>query len=37
MPIDGKPVRDEFLIVSGGTLAGAGAHSYAVAPTAGAG
>lgn len=27
---DGKPIRDEYLIVRGGQLAGAGAHSYAV-------
>ncbi|MFD3475919.1 NAD(P)-dependent oxidoreductase [Streptomyces sp. NPDC058695] len=26
----GKPVRDEYLIVTGGALAGAGAHPYAV-------
>ena len=25
---DGKPIRDEYLIVQGGSLAGAGAHSY---------
>ena len=25
---DGKPIRDEYLIVKGGELAGAGAHSY---------
>ena len=25
---DGKPIRDEYLIVQGGKLAGAGAHSY---------
>jgi formate dehydrogenase len=25
---DGKPIRDEYLIVEGGKLAGAGAHSY---------
>ena len=25
---DGKPIRDEYLIVQGGHLAGAGAHSY---------
>jgi formate dehydrogenase len=24
----GKPIREEYLIVSGGGLAGAGAHSY---------
>lgn len=26
----GTPIRDEYLIVDGGKLAGAGAHSYAV-------
>jgi formate dehydrogenase len=26
----GKPIRDEYLIVDGGELAGAGAHSYSV-------
>ncbi|GHJ42530.1 NAD-dependent formate dehydrogenase [Streptomyces sp. TS71-3] len=26
----GKPIRDEYLIVDGGALAGAGAHSYSV-------
>jgi formate dehydrogenase len=25
---EGRPIRDEYLIVSGGHLAGAGAHSY---------
>jgi formate dehydrogenase len=25
---DGRPIREEYLIVDGGTLAGAGAHSY---------
>jgi len=25
---DGRPIRDEYLIVDGGALAGAGAHSY---------
>lgn len=24
----GRPIRDEYLIVAGGALAGAGAHSY---------
>ena len=24
----GRPIRDEYLIVDGGELAGAGAHSY---------
>lgn len=27
---DGKPIREEYLIVEGGKLAGAGAHSYSV-------
>jgi formate dehydrogenase len=27
---DGKPIRNEYLIVDGGKLAGAGAHSYSV-------
>jgi len=26
--LDGRPIRDEYLIVDGGALAGAGAHSY---------
>jgi formate dehydrogenase len=25
---EGKPIREEYLIVQGGALAGAGAHSY---------
>ena len=25
---DGRPIREEYLIVDGGQLAGAGAHSY---------
>ena len=25
---DGRPIRDEYLIVQGGGLAGTGAHSY---------
>ena len=28
---DGRPIRDEYLIVQGGSLAGAGAHSYSAA------
>ncbi len=28
--IEGRPIRDEYLIVEGGGLAGAGAHSYSV-------
>ncbi len=31
---DGRPIREEYLIVDGGHLAGAGAHSYSVAKTA---
>jgi formate dehydrogenase len=27
---DGRPIRDEYLIVDGGKLAGTGAHSYSV-------
>ena len=27
---DGRPIRDEYLILDGGTLAGTGAHSYSV-------
>ena len=26
--LEGRPIRDEYLIVDGGNLAGAGAHSY---------
>jgi formate dehydrogenase len=26
----GRPIREEYLIVEAGTLAGAGAHSYSV-------
>jgi hypothetical protein len=26
--LEGSPVRDEYLIISGGGLAGTGAHSY---------
>jgi formate dehydrogenase len=28
--LDDRPIRDEYLIVEGGKLAGAGAHSYSV-------
>jgi len=28
--LDGRPIRDEYLIVEGGKLAGTGARSYAV-------
>jgi formate dehydrogenase len=27
---EGRPIRDEYLIVDGGKLAGTGAHSYTV-------
>ena len=30
--LDGRPIREEYLIVDRGNLAGAGAHSYSVAP-----
>ena len=30
----GQPIRDEYLIVSGGRLAGAGAHSYSAGDAA---
>jgi formate dehydrogenase len=33
---DGRPIREEYLIVNGGKLAGAGAHSYSVGKTAAA-
>jgi formate dehydrogenase len=26
--LEGRPIRDEYLIVDGGRLAGTGAHSY---------
>jgi formate dehydrogenase len=29
----GRPIRDEYLIVEGGSLAGAGAHSYSAGET----
>lgn len=32
---DGKPIREEYLIVDGGKLAGAGAHSYTAGDTTG--
>jgi formate dehydrogenase len=32
---DGRPIRDEYLIVDGGTLAGAGAHSYSAGDATG--
>jgi formate dehydrogenase len=31
---EGRPIREEYLIVDGGKLAGAGAHSYSVGATA---
>jgi formate dehydrogenase len=31
---EGRPIRDEYLIVDGGKLAGAGAHSYSVGAAA---
>jgi formate dehydrogenase len=31
--LDGKPIRNEYLIVNGGKLAGAGAHSYSAGDT----
>jgi formate dehydrogenase len=32
---DGRPIRDEYLIVAGGALAGAGAHSYSAGDATG--
>ena len=32
---DGRPIRDEYLIVDGGQLAGAGAHSYSAGDATG--
>jgi formate dehydrogenase len=32
---DGRPIREEYLIVDGGTLAGAGAHSYSAGDATG--
>jgi len=32
---DGRPIRDEYLIVDGGHLAGTGAHSYSAGDTTG--
>jgi formate dehydrogenase len=31
---DGRPIREEYLIVDSGKLAGTGAHSYSVGKTA---
>jgi formate dehydrogenase len=33
--LDGRPIREEYLIVDGGRLAGAGAHSYSAGDTTG--
>jgi formate dehydrogenase len=33
--LDGRPIRDEYLIVDGGKLAGAGAHSYSAGDSTG--
>lgn len=35
--LDGRPIREEYLIVSGGALAGAGAHAYSTRGAAGGG
>ena len=32
---DGRPIREEYLIVDRGTLAGAGAHSYSAGDATG--
>ncbi|HTV95201.1 MAG TPA: NAD-dependent formate dehydrogenase [Steroidobacteraceae bacterium] len=32
--LEGRPIREEYLIVDGGKLAGAGAHSYSLAKSA---
>ena len=32
---DGRPIRNEYLIVDGGKLAGAGAHSYSAGDATG--
>jgi formate dehydrogenase len=34
--LEGKPIRDEYLIVEGGALAGTGAHSYSTTTDPGA-
>jgi formate dehydrogenase len=31
--LDGRPIREEYLIVQGGALAGAGAHAYTAGPS----
>ena len=33
--LDGRPIREEYLIVDGGKLAGAGAHSYSAGDATG--
>jgi formate dehydrogenase len=33
--LNGKPIREEYLIVDGGQLAGAGAHSYSAGDATG--
>src|SRR5277367_2270783 len=33
--LEGRPIREEYLIVDGGALAGAGAHSYSAGDTTG--
>jgi len=33
--LDGRPIRDEYLIVNAGKLAGAGAHSYSAGDATG--
>ena len=32
---DGRPIREEYLIVDGGKLAGTGAHSYSAGDATG--
>jgi formate dehydrogenase len=33
--LEGRPIRDEYLIVQGGALAGTGAHSYSAGDATG--
>jgi hypothetical protein len=33
--LEGRPIRNEYLIVDGGKLAGAGAHSYSAGDATG--
>ncbi len=35
MLLEGRPIRDEYLIVQGGALAGTGAHSYSAGDATG--